>query len=327
MTIQAESPAQKSTIVRPQPTRSAPLAVRFAFGALERVAPAVGARWAYRLWFTIPRNGGSNRSSTPSGQRFVVTQNGRKIVGRHWGTGEHAIYLVHGWGGRSAQLGAFVQPLVAAGYGVVAFDGPSHGESEPGAWGAHRSSLPEQAQALAAVADRHGQPHAVIAHSGGCATVAYALRAGMHADRLVFIAPMANPMDYSYQLAGLLGFGERIRSRLIRRIEQRFGVPASHFDLTPLAAQLDIPPVLLLHDEDDADTHVSESEAIQRAWPDTRLVTTRGLGHFRILRNPGVVEQAVSFIADSGTHRRSTTCVSTPLRPSSATSGSVACAP
>jgi len=272
--------------------------VRAAFRSLELLAPAVGARWAYRLWFTVPRNGGSNRLPLEPGHRFVVTLHGHRVVGRHWGTGTRAIYLVHGWGGRWTQLTSFVEPLLAAGFSVVTFDGPSHGDSDPGSWGARRTSLPEQAEALSAVVGRHGAPYAIIAHSGGCAAVAYALRDSLATDRLVFVAPMAHPMDYSYQLAGTLGFGERIRTRLVRRIERAFRVPSDHFDIPPVAASVDTPPLLLLHDEDDADTSLSESEAIRGTWPASRLITTRGLGHYRILRDSDVVATAVSFITE-----------------------------
>lgn len=296
MTIQASASREKSTIVRSSTLPRVPGTVRAAFRGLELLAPALGARWAYRVWFTVPRNGGSIRLPVEPGHRFVVTLRGRRIVGRHWGTGARAIYLVHGWGGRTAQLGPFVQPLVAAGFSVVAFDGPSHGDSEPGIWGARRSSLIEQAEALSAVVARHGEPYAVIAHSGGCAAVAYAIRDGLHTDRLVFVAPMAHPMNYSHQLAATLGFGERTRTRLVRRVEQRFGIPSAYFDIPPVAASVDTPPVLLLHDQDDSETALSESEAIRQTWPASRLVTTRGLGHRRILRDPDVVAQAVSFV-------------------------------
>ena len=49
-----------STGTRPPGTTTerlfaAPLPIRMAFRLLERAAPAVGARWAERLWMTLPR--------------------------------------------------------------------------------------------------------------------------------------------------------------------------------------------------------------------------------------------------------------------------------
>jgi pimeloyl-ACP methyl ester carboxylesterase len=107
-----------------------------------------------------------------------------------------------------------------------------------------------------------------------------------------------NATDPSYQFAAAFGFGEPIRIRPVRRIEQTFGVPSAHFDIPPVAASVDTPPVLLVHDEDDTETNLSESEAIRRTWPASRLVTTRRLGHHRILRDPDVLARAVSFVTE-----------------------------
>lgn len=114
---------------------------RAAFGMLDRVAPDVGARWAARLWCTMPTTGGRRRDERPSVGEIdqVPRPDGGTLVTEAWGSGD-PVYLLHGWGGWRGQLGAFVDPLVAAGRRVVALDTPSHGESEPGAFGPRRST-------------------------------------------------------------------------------------------------------------------------------------------------------------------------------------------
>ena len=59
---------RKSTIVRIRHAvvpRLTVAAVRAAFWLLERVAPALGARWAERLWFTVPRDRRVERPGRP----------------------------------------------------------------------------------------------------------------------------------------------------------------------------------------------------------------------------------------------------------------------
>ena len=56
---------------------------------------------------------------------------GQRLAVWSWGDGPTAI-LLHGWGGRSDQLAAFVPPLLAAGFSVVAPDAPGHGDSTGG---------------------------------------------------------------------------------------------------------------------------------------------------------------------------------------------------
>ena len=53
----------------------------------------------------------------------------------------------------------------------------------------------------------------------------------------------------------------------------------------------------MVHDQDDAEVRWAEGAAIAAAWPGAELLTTRGLGHRRILRDPAVVAHVTDFIA------------------------------
>ena len=170
----ATASPNKSTIVRSSVRRApAPLA---AFRTLEWVAPGLAARWAERLWFTVPRAGAAvNQPDPPGGTEFVRAdwpgpdRQWQESVGRSWGEGP-AVYLVHGWGGWAGQLGAFVAPLVAAGYRVITFDAP---EPRPlggrGGFGPRRTTGLEFSEA----ANRRGRRArsaayaVIIAHSLG----------------------------------------------------------------------------------------------------------------------------------------------------------------
>jgi len=285
MTSRQLAAIQKSTIVR-------------SFSLLERVAPAAGARWAETLWFTVPPARGRRDRQADPGRPFQVPLHGRAVAGEAWGEGP-AVYLVHGWGGWRWQLDGFVAPLVGAGYQVVAFDAPSHGGSDPGPEGPGRSTILEFADALAAVVAANGPApaHAVVAHSLGATAAAFAIRRGLAVERAAFVAPMADPLPYTRTFAGRLGFGERVRTRLVDRIERRVGLPLSAFDVPAMAGQMATPPLLLVHDRQDGETGWSDGAAIARSWPDARLVTTSGLGHYRILRAPAVVAEVAGFVA------------------------------
>jgi pimeloyl-ACP methyl ester carboxylesterase len=293
MTAVADMRPQKSTTVR---FFSAPLPVRAAFGVLDRTAPALAARWAERIWFTLPRSAAPARPVPVPGSRpFTVDVDGHRLVGQEWGAGT-AVYLVHGWGGQAGQLAAFVAPLVGRGHRVVAFDAPSHGRSAPGGYGPRSSSIPEFAAALTAVVAAHGPAHAVIAHSMGGTAAAVALCDGLRADRVALLAPMASPVAYARQLAHVLGFGEPTYRRLITRVERRVRAPMHHFDVPELGRAVAMPPTLVVHDRDDAFTPVTDGAAIAAAWPSARLHVTSGLGHRRLLRDPDVVSEVVDFV-------------------------------
>ncbi len=56
-------------------------------------------------------------------------------------------------------------------------------------------------------------------------------------------------------------------------------------------------PALIVHDPDDDEVPYAEAQDIVAAWPGARLYTTRDAGHRRMLRDSGVVAEAVAFVS------------------------------
>jgi pimeloyl-ACP methyl ester carboxylesterase len=205
------------------------------------------------------------------------------------------VYLVHGWGGRAEQLGAFVAPLVARGFRVIAMDGPGHGESS-----GRRSSGVEIGRALADVAAQCGPARGVIAHSLGAAAATFAVREGLRVERLAFVGPPADPSpgsrasDASSAWRGRDG-GDAPSQR--ERIQARWDdLPAGAAARPPSP-----PPLLVVHDRDDREVRSADGAAIAAAWPGARLLETEGLGHRRVLRDAAVVGTVAAFLAGDET--------------------------
>jgi pimeloyl-ACP methyl ester carboxylesterase len=221
---------------------------------------------------------------------------GHRIATWTWDTGPR-ILLAHGWGGRGGQMGAFVAPLVAQGFSVLAFDAPAHGSSE-----GRTATIPEMAAALTAVCQAVGPVRGIVAHSGGGAVSAWAIRRALLDGfvelprAIAFIAPAADFRGYFERFMGACGLSPRARARLERRLEARIGVPPESFDFTRFAEDLPL-AALVVHDQDDLEVPWADGAAIAAAWPGAELVTTHGLGHRRILRDPAVVERVADFLA------------------------------
>jgi pimeloyl-ACP methyl ester carboxylesterase len=278
----------KSTSVR---------ALNLGMGALERFAPGLGARWVERIWFAVPTPRRPMRGrAAPGGTPFELSVDGATVRGRRWGHGEEIIYLVHGWGSSSAQLSAFIEPLLDSDFSVVAYDALSHGRSDPGPSGPRRSNVLEHAAVLRAVVTAHGPAYGVVAHSLGAMAAALAMREGIVPQRAVYVAPMVDVTSYGEPFLRMLGAGQRIWTRFVDRVERRLGVTLSYFDVEALPDELATPPVLIVHDRDDPETGWAGSQELARTWPDARLLTTSGLGHNRILADPAVVSATVAFL-------------------------------
>ena len=275
--------------------------VRRAFGLLERLAPAVGARWAVELWCTPPAVEMSLRMppGVPPSEPVEAAWSGHRIAGEAWGEGP-AVFLIHGWGGCRAHLGVFVKPLVEAGHRVIAFDLPSHNDSDPGDLAPGRTTIVECAEAVRAFVGAHGPARGIVAHSIGAKAAALAASWGTPMERLVFLAPMGDFSLYLDLFADRHGFGPRIRDGLHRRLDRRLGMPLFDTDIAAVATGIDDPPPLLVvHDPDDPDSPYAMSETLVGVWPGARLETTRGLGrlaHYRILRHRPAIQAGIEFI-------------------------------
>lgn len=267
---------------------------RVALGLGERLAPAVAARYATRRWFTVPA---APAPAVVDGEPFVVRVDGRVIRGMSVGTGP-VIYLVHGWGGVGRQLSAFVDPLRRTGHRVVMFDGPSHGRSDPGACGPRRTHGVEFAAALGAVADRFGPAHAVVAHSMGALPSLMVHRDGLPVGRFVLLAPMRDLATHLDRFGAAAGMGPRTRRLMDARITRLTGHFVAELDVRRLAAGAAPVPLLVVHDRRDHQTRHAHSVDLVETWPGpAMMLSTDGLGHRRLLSDPGVVEEVVAFVA------------------------------
>jgi pimeloyl-ACP methyl ester carboxylesterase len=65
----------------------------------------------------------------------------------------------------------------------------------------------------------------------------------------------------------------------------------------PTLARAAKSPLLVFHDPTDREVPWHDAAAIVQAWPGARLVDVARAGHNRILREPAVVAQSVSFLA------------------------------
>ena len=137
---------------------------------------------------------------------------------------------MHGWGGWGLQLAAYIPPLVAEGFRVVTYDGPSHGASDAGRDGPTRSSLPELAEAFQAVVTAQGPAYGVVAHSLGAAATALALRSGFAPRRVVFLAAATDFVHTLDMFQTAFGFGPRVRASFLRRFTRKFGTMESYLD-------------------------------------------------------------------------------------------------
>lgn len=265
---------------------------RAIFRVLSQAAPRHAVERAIRVMLTPPRHPFSDAELAALEEASLVPVPlipGRLIAWRWGRAADPAVVLVHGWGGRGTQLRSFIEPLLARGFAVVAYDAPGHGMT-----GGAESSLPHVLQGLNAVLDHLGPVHAIVGHSLGGAVAAMALAQRPTIKRAVLIAPPASLADSSRRIAVALQWTEALRAAVQRRIEYRFGMNWSDFEAERASGAQ---PVLVIHDRQDREVPIGEGHRHVRSWPHARILETDGLGHRRVLEDPTVIAASVDFLA------------------------------
>ncbi len=279
------------------------------------IAPRTAGRAAFRLFCTPPRQPGPDSRSGKAiqGARARLAPAQRQAVpypcgsvstylfepeaGLQDGAGPPpTVILLHGWNSEAAFMTAFVAPLIAAGFRVVAYDMPAHGAST----GAELN-IPLGVASLAAVARVFAPVHAIVTHSFGGA-IALAALAGsvpgqprVKARRLALISAPSSIATITRNFGATIGLGRRGQAALEKRIHSVAGNPVEVFEGREQLAGIGL-PTLVIHDRQDRELDFHHAEALAAAGSFVTLEATGGLGHRRILQAKPVVESVTRFV-------------------------------
>ena len=268
--------------------------LRLAYQTLGPVLPGLFGSMAYHRWFT------TTRFRPPVREREALTTatidsipvDDVDVVTYCWGhTHDPLVLFVHGWSGRGTQVCAFVEPLLQAGFSVLSFDAPAHGQT-PG----RQTSVLQFVDVLLALQHRHGHFHACITHSVGGMALGIAAQHGFAPTRAVCICP---PNDFDtilHNFSRILALPMAVRQSMLQKLY------ASHGNIIKTLVRMDANmarvhfPGLLIHDRDDPEIPWQDSDKIHHAWPGSRLMLTAGLKHHRIVRDDAVISAALDFL-------------------------------
>jgi pimeloyl-ACP methyl ester carboxylesterase len=256
-----------------------------------------------RLVYTTPPRvrplGEADRALLADGKETVVQL--REHAMRCWTWGEASapgVMLVPGWGGGPAFFTPLIERLRREGFRVTSFLGPAHG---PGS--AKRSTAMTWVHAFRKILEATGPFQALVGHSLGAATIVTAAKLGTRAERIVLLSAVTDLVDNTDGFGARLGLSKKIMAEMRRLIWEEFLE-----DCAPLGqgwedlyeVSLDT-PTLLIHDEQDPVLDIKHSRSIVERWPNSRLIATSGLGHYKLARQPSTIEEVVAFLKGTST--------------------------
>ncbi|CAN7587130.1 alpha/beta hydrolase [Rhizobacter sp. LjRoot28] len=262
---------------------------------LQCLAPRWAERLAFRLFFTpLPTKQAARRKALPPGWSVDswAFEAGTMAVYRRQAadTSRPRVLLVHGWAGHALQMHPLAEAVAAAGLEPVLLEFPGHGRAA--GWG---STLPQFVRGLWAASARLGPLHAVIGHSMGALAAAHAAAHGLPVARLALVATSPPPQLVLGWFARGFGLDAALAAGLRRLIEQREGLPLEQFEAERLGPRLPA-ATLLVHDEDDFAAPAALARRLLAHMPGGDWLTTRGLGHRRLLSDSEVLQRVAEHV-------------------------------
>jgi esterase/lipase len=202
------------------------------------------------------------------------------------------VLLVHGWTGRGSDFSFFVEPLLKAGFRVIVFDSPAHGES----MGTQTNAI-EVAQIIQDIVELVGPIEAIVGHSFGgfASSIAMANSPALKGKKLITIGTPNKLKKVIDDFSSLLKLSGNVSNRLRKEIEDRFQRKIETINTANFIEESDA-NALIIHDTKDRLVNYEEKDHMVQSLSRVSHLETEGLGHTRILFNEDVIDRVIEFL-------------------------------
>ena len=220
----------------------------------------------------------------------------RQNVAWSWGAGPLVI-LVHGWGGRAAQLAPIAQHIASLGYRAVAVEITGHGSSPQ-----HNTRWEYFFRDIASVSAAFDeQVYAYVGHSAGALTMMAArVLKGIHAQRYICICAPSYPFPAIQFLQQKLNPKPAVVEAYKQYIAADFGVTWAELQ-GGSSYQDDGAELLLCYGMEDRIVSPDEGDKMQKLYPNSELHKISAYGHMQIFSSPELAHTIGIFLKKTPT--------------------------
>lgn len=270
----------------------------FCLNILSRVHNEWPAQVLSKIWFTVFKSKSKqwvDEFWQQADESITIQLTDESLPVYSWGKGP-LVVLMHGWSGSGTQFRYFIPALVAAGYQVITFDAPAHGQND-----GRQSHLLEFTNTLLAIQQQIGEVNTVIAHSLGAMATTLAIQKGLKTQHLVMMAPHLDVQKMFESYSELLNLRPALAKRFHGLISQKMYEILGQQDpwtiLNPPALLNDKTPTgMLVYDQEDEEVDAELLAEIEIVWKGCTSLQTEGLGHNRILKDDTVIQSVLSYL-------------------------------
>lgn len=260
---------------------------------LEMTSSKLAMKFASKLFtspmkYTIPKR--EIEMDKNSVQESLFLEIGKEIVVYNYGQGAKKVLLVHGWSGRGTQLVKIADEMLKLGYSTISFDAPAHGKAS-----GKTSNMTEFIAAILEMQEKFGPFEYAIGHSLGGMSILNSIKRGLKVKKAAIVGSGDIVEDIMDDFVEKLGMNIAIAKKMKANFEKKIGETMDSYSAYIVAREVEI-PVLIIHDNDDADVPVKAAHHIHENLKDSELMITNGLGHRKILGDAKVIKKIVTFL-------------------------------
>ncbi|GAB4417578.1 MAG: alpha/beta fold hydrolase [Bacteriovoracaceae bacterium] len=202
------------------------------------------------------------------------------------------VIISHGWAARASQLSFIAERLFLQGHNVVSYDQTAHGESTGSA-----TNFFDFVLVQSKVIQRYPNATKIVAHSMACSATLANIPTHPWIKDIVLISPHRDILAEIGNWFNRAGIKGRLLNSIIEHMSARYNL---NFDKirSSIAETLETRQILIIHDTNDHECAYRESQKLAREAPQSQLFTTKGLGHYRIVRAESVLEKVAEWFGD-----------------------------
>ena len=142
---------------------------------------------------------------------------------------------------------------------------------------------------------QYGPFDVAVGHSLGGMAMLNSVPRGLNISKMAVIGSADVVKDVIDEFIAAIGLKGKIANIMEKLFEKRTNTPMSEYSSYISAQKISI-PVLVIHDENDAEVSIDCAYHINENLQNGDLYITKGLGHRKILGSPEVIKKAVDFL-------------------------------
>ncbi|GGZ78890.1 alpha/beta fold hydrolase [Algibacter mikhailovii] len=268
-----------------------PKLISVSLNFLSHFAPSYTAKLAVLL-FSTPRDAQLNEEAKTyldTANQNDVEVNDFLIKTYQWSGKKATVLLVHGWDSNSFRWKDLIERLKQQDYNIISIDAPAHGAS-----GNKIFNAPLYSECIHEVVLKF-QPSILIGHSVGGTASAIALTNYKlpTIKKLVLLGAPSN-LDISVRnYVSIMNYNNKVHKAINRYYLKHFNHLPEYYCVENFYKNIE-PKGLIIHDRRDNIISYKEALDIHRAYKNSELIKTIGLGHR--LKSDKVYKSILNFL-------------------------------